>query len=117
MSRSDIECPEDIVPFNCSIQSNSETLHLIWRVNVPGQVPINITYDNISSLYEVDFFNNIISTSLQAFESDNYIESTLELTLSRSVSTNRTRVGCIIDSLGNDSILVTIDSKGEYCNF
>lgn len=113
VSRSDIECPGDRIPYNCSILSNSETIHLTWLVKFPGQPPMNITYDISSSLRNIDILNSAISTSLERFESDKYIESTLEVMLRANLPTNQTKIDCTINDLGNDSVLVNVNSTGE----
>ena len=111
-SRNDIECPGDIIPYNCSIQSNSETIHLTWRVTLPGQAPINITYHNSSNLNSVDILNNFIKTSFDQYMNDEYIESTLNLTVVANVPINQTQLECFIEELGNDSVYVSVDISG-----
>ena len=112
VSRDDIECPGDIIPYNCSIQSNSETVHLTWRVTIPGQTPVYITYynatDNDTSL------NDYITTSVTGFESDRYIHSTLKITVYRGISMDQIMLECSINELGNESTtLVHVNTSSE----
>ena len=108
MSRKDIECPNDIIPYNCSILSNSETVHLTWHIVVPGQIPINITYTNISARNNLDVY---IASSVTAFQNDEFIHSTLEITVYPNISTDQIVLACSIDDLGNDSIVVHVNSS------
>ena len=112
MKHNDIDCPGDIIPFNCSIQSNSETVHLVWRVTLPNQSPLNITYDSSSVLHAVNSLNHFINVSLIRFESDEYVESTLAIVLQSNISADQTKLECIIHNLGNDSISLSVNSSG-----
>ncbi len=111
VSRDDIECPGDIIPYNCSIESNSETVRLTWRVTLPGQTPFNVTYDgefgNRTSL------NSYISTSLTGFRSDEFIHSTLEVTVQPDIPTDQIMLECSIGDLGNQITTVLINTSGE----
>ena len=110
MSRGDIQCPGDIVPFNCSILSNSETIHLTWLFTVPGMMPVNITHYNTSS-----GSNNImtpyISTSVTGFESDEYIHSTLEFTVQPGIPIDEFNLSCSIAGLGFNSTFTVVNSS------
>ncbi len=112
MSRDDIECPGDIIPYNCSIQSNSETVHLTWRVILPGQMSFNVTYyggfENRTRL------NSYISTYLTGFRSDEFIHSTLEVTVRPDIPTDQIMLECSIGDLGNHTSTVFINTSGEY---
>ena len=109
--REDIECPDDIIPYNCSIISNSETVHLTWVIMAPGQIPINITYNNISDIR--DSLNDYISSSVTAFRTDEFIHSTLEITVHPYISTDQIVLMCSIDDLRNDSIAVLVNTSSE----
>ncbi len=111
-SRNDIECPGDIISYNCSIQSNSETVHLIWRVTLPGRIPINITYDSTSTLNDVDNLKSFISTSLDSLISDEYIESTLWVIVQVDIPANQTELECITGDLGIDSVSIFVNASG-----
>lgn len=78
---SDIECPGGILSFNCSIKSNSENVHLVWRVTILGDEPITITYNETSALQDVDTVNTFIDTSLESYTSEEYIQSLLFYTV------------------------------------
>ena len=100
------------MPYNCLIQSNSENVHLTWRVTLPGQNPINITYDVGSVRGNIDPLNTFITTSLSQYVSDEHIESVLMLTVQDVVVTNQTKVECIIGDLGNEASIIFINSSG-----
>ncbi len=115
VSRDDIECPGDIIPYNCSILSNSETVHLTWRVTLPaGQIPINITYYSMTALDNSTSLNSYITTSLTGFRSDEFIHSTLEVSLQPGIPTDQIILECSIDDLGNDTIIVRINSSSKF---
>ena len=114
MSRTDIECPGDIVPYNCFIVSNSETVHLTWTITIPEQEPLNITYSNATSnTGSIDHLGDYVTTSLLRYTSDEYIESSLMLFVPGNVFLlNSTKVECTISNLDDDSSYVFINSAG-----
>ena len=117
MSRDDIECPEDIIPYNCSIQSNSETIHLTWSVTLPGQMSLNITYYSYLEFSDDLWLNSYITTSLLGFRSDEFIHSILEITVEPDIPTDQIKIECSIDNLENDTITVFINTSGEFVNY
>ncbi len=110
VSRSDIECPGDTVPYNCSIQSNSETLLLLWHVTFPGQMPLTIVYNDTDNMTRQ---NGYVSASLTSYTRDEYIESILTITVQPETSTEHLVLQCSIEDLGNDSSEVLINSSGK----
>ena len=112
MSRNDIECPGDVLPYNCSITSNSENVHLIWRVTLPDQEPVNVTYDHKSRRDESHSLNTFINTTLANFVADEYIESILYMTVVADIPINQTKLECLIGHLGNDTIYVPVNISG-----
>ena len=114
-SKENIECPGDSIPYNCSIHSNSETIHLIWRVTLPGQMPFNITYGHYTNLNSVDSLNYFITTTLTQYISDEYIESTLNMTVVADIPINQTQLECFIGDLGNNSVYVSVNISGKLC--
>ena len=77
---------------HCSIQSNSETVQLTWRVTLPGQMPLDVTYDNTSNLNTVDNLGFNITTILTNYTRDEYIKSTIVFVVLRDVVMNQTEV-------------------------
>ena len=109
ISRADIQCPGDIIPYNCSILSNSETIHLIWLITIPGMMPVNITYSNMTS-----GSNNLtpfISTSVTDFQNDEFIQSTLKFTVQPSIPTLQFNIVCAITGLGLNTTVVRVNSS------
>ena len=93
--------------------SNSEAIHLTWRVTLPNQSPINITYDNDHRHADAEIVSSFINTSLVEYISDQYVESILMFKVQDNVSSgNLTLLECIIAELGYDSVFVIIDSSG-----
>ena len=113
MSRNDIDCPGDIIPYECSIFSNSETLHLIWRVTIPGQEPRSIKYNNTLLDHSTIDLNNFVNAQLRNYESDAYITATLKIILQAGILINQTKVECIIRDLGNDSLYVFVNTSSK----
>ena len=111
MSRDKIECPQDTIPYNCSIQSNSETVQLTWHVTIPNMTSITITYFNNTN--QQDSLTSHISTSVTGFQRDEYIHSVLEVTVYTGIPTDAIMLQCSILGLGNDSIIVNVNSSGE----
>ena len=111
--RSDIECPGDIIPFNCFVESNSETVHLTWRVTLPTGVTVNITHNSASSVNQFHQLNNFISSSLTQFMNDEYIESSLNITVDAGVLINQTKIECLIGHLENVSLYVLVNISGN----
>ncbi len=58
--RQDIDCPSDIIIYNCTIISSDTTL--MWTVTVPGSTALQITYDNGFPLEETQLSPNILTT-------------------------------------------------------
>ena len=115
VSRNDTECPGDTIPYICSIWSNSDKLQLTWRVILPGQQPLNITYHGTSNYNDVDFLNDFVTTSLTQFTNDQYIESMLTFIVSNDISTNWTvRLECLIEDLNSTMVYVTINLSGRF---
>ena len=115
--RSDIDCPGDTLSYNCSIQSNSENVHLTWTITLPEKMPIIITYDSTSMLNENAYFDESITTILTDFRSDENIESVMIMTLLRNVSLNESRIECSIADLSSDTILVLVITSGKKLLF
>ena len=110
VSRDNIECPDDIIAYNCSIQSNSEAVHLTWRVTLPGEEPISTTYPNARS--NRTSLNSYIATFLTGFRSEEFIYSTLEVTVQRGMSADEIVAECLIDELGNNTIIIRVNISG-----
>ena len=115
VSRNDIDCPGDIIPYNCSIQSNSEAVHLTWLVTLPGEASISITYPNGSS--NRTSINSYITTFLTGFRSDEFIHSTLQVIIEPGIPTDQIMIECSIGSLGSDSTIVYVNQSGKLVSF
>ena len=111
VSRDDIECPGDIIPYNCSILSNSETVHLTWRVTLPGEISISTTYPNAN--INRSRLSSYITTSLTGFRSDEFIHSVLEVAVYPDIPTDQIIVQCSISDLSNDTIIVAINKSSK----
>ncbi len=104
--RSDIDCPEDTISYICSIQSNSETVNLVWNIYLPDSVPLTITYDNTSLLNNIDSSDIRFRTVLTAYNNSEYIESTILFNIVRNISTNGTILECSISDLDTETLTV-----------
>ena len=112
--RSDINCPGDIISFNCSIESNSETVELTWKITLPDEVmtPISITYNSNSLLNRRDYLDIHISTTLMKFREDEYIESLIFFNMSENVHINGTELQCSSSDLDNAVVDVLVNMSG-----
>ena len=101
MQNLDISCPGDIIPYNCSIHSNSETIQLTWRVLLNEKVQINITYNGSSELFPKKMqLGTYANTYLSRYIQDAYIESILELRLPPDLFNNmQVSVDCSTEDL------------------
>ena len=103
-----------MISYDCSIVSNSETLHLTWRVTLPGDMPSNTTYENSSEPNSVRLLHpfGFITTVLTEYKIDEYIASTLILEVQPTFPANLTILECFIETLANDSIDIVLNSSG-----
>ena len=94
--------------------SNSEMVQLTWHVTLPGRITANITYDNTSILNTVDDIgiNNNIVTTLTNYTSDEYIQSTIVVTVLADVDLNMTLLECVSEDLDSDSDTVFVETAG-----
>ena len=106
--RKEIDCPGDIISYNCSIESNSEEIQLTWRVTIPEQMPVEITYSNLST--SATPLTSYISTSVTGFQSEQYIHSYLEITVHLNIPTE-IMLECFMTDLGNDTEIVLINTS------
>ena len=113
MAQDAIDCPGDTITYNCSIDTNTEYLSLTWTVNLPGQTPINVTYEAMPplSLGDVNqLLDRSISTSLVELSEGN-IQSTITFVVLGSYM-NGTTLKCSIASLDSDMDIILINTSG-----
>ncbi len=109
VSSDDIECPGDILSYNCSIQSNSERVQLTWRVTLPGDITLNLTFYAISNLTSLNGYIATAATSM----SDEYIESILWVTLQPDILMDQITLECLTESLENATAFVNVNTSSE----
>ena len=114
ITRTDIECPGDLIPYNCSVLSNSEEVQLTWEVTFPDQTHFNITYNNSSMPNTTDDLGANITSVLTRYTSDEYIESLLVITVLKNASMNGTQVECRSEALDHKTAFVHINISGNY---
>ena len=113
VSRLDIVCPGDMIPYRCDVHTNSETLQLTWQVTFPEQDTITIVYTNDSDWSSMDVTNMSIITTLVPYRNDEFISSELTLIIIRNSSMNGTIIGCISsEELANQFETVDVDTAG-----
>ena len=122
-----IDCPGDIISYNCSVLLSDNSAELTWTITLPGKIPLNITYDD-SSLIDngTDILGMGVSTLLVDYRRNEYIESVVVLTLMKNVTLNGSIVECSVSNfIDNDPIstLVLVNTSGmdfsphESCKF
>ena len=104
-------CLGDMLSYNCSTQSNSETLQLTWRVTIPGLAPVSITYSNIAN--NTDVLSTYVTTFLTGFRSDEFIQSTLNFTIQPSIPSDQITIECSLDDLENRTVNLRYITFGE----
>ncbi len=112
-ARTDIECEEDVISFNCSIVSNSETLHLTWHITFPGLMPLSFTYNSSSTLHSYYYLPFNTTIILSQYLEDEYIESILYFEVMRNVTITGTTVECEIEDLGYISEILIVDTSSK----
>lgn len=113
VSRYDIECSGDTIPYACVILSNSENVVLMWFVTIPGETTLNVTYDKTSSRNSINHLGVNITTTLSKFVDEEYIESTLLLTVLDAPSINGTIVECRSTQLDGEITMVYVNKSGN----
>ena len=110
----EIYCPEDIVTYYCSIESNTEKLYLVWSVTFPEFLPLEITYDSSSLLGNIDDLDMNVNASLIDY-TENFIESVISITV-RGIDfiTSGTVIECSIGDLDKATITLLVNISGKY---
>ena len=112
VSRDDIECPGDTIPYMCSVQSNSENIMLMWLVTFPGQAPISVTYTNFSAAETLDILGMNVTTVVIDDERRDFIVSVATITVLPNVSMNGTLVECSGEDLDREVATVYVNTSG-----
>ena len=102
-----------MISYKCSLMSNSESVHLIWRVISPNLTSVNITYDINSTAHIKDYLPLNIYTILTKYERDQCIESVLVLTIMKYENLNGTQIECAITDLDQMSETVRVQTGGK----
>lgn len=106
-----IDCPGEIITYNCSILSNTENLLLTWSIDFPENLSLTITYDMFSFIGDMDDLGWNVTATLTDYTSD-YIKSRLEIIVPKSFEINRTKVECSIEDLNFDTATVYVIFEG-----
>lgn len=113
-SRNDIECPGDILPYMCSVHSNSETIELSWRITFPGLDTIYMfVYTNDSERNVAVYRPMNLTARLTQFEFDQDVQSVLEITVLRNVSMNQTLLECRSEDLASENVTVIVNTSSK----
>ncbi len=115
-SRPDIECPGDVISFNCSVVTNSENPQLAWQGTLPNnEISDGITFNSSSAPGPIDLgFARITLTEVMNLSTLVVsIESTFELILLSDIPLNQTLLQCYSENLDNASLYVNVNSSGN----
>ena len=108
-----MNCPGDIISYQCSISTNSEIPSLTWTVTLPGKMPLMITHSKNRIIHNVNsLLNSLITSKLEAFTNDTFINSVLEVKLQANISTNQTQIQCSMQNLSAADTTVYINTAG-----
>ena len=113
MEPKSIDCFGDIISYSCSIFSNSENVHLIWRVSIPGLLPMSIIYNMTSDLNTIEYFPQSISALLTDYRRDILIESNINFKVLMNSNLNGTLLECAIANLSTKSVRLQVSSLGK----
>ena len=105
--RTDIECPRDIIRYECAIQTNSEIMLLTWQVSLQEQIPVSVNVTNKATI-----LNDYITAALTEFTRGELIRSILEVTVFPGISTDQIVLTCSNQNV-NDSIGVLVNTACE----
>lgn len=111
-----IDCPGEPIVYNCSIQSNTEDLHLTWHITIPGMILIDITYDNTSNLDRINSHELNISSTLTRYGGE-FIESIIILTVLNNLNSYQVELNCSIADLDNATEVLYVDYSGKWIIF
>ena len=114
ISRAEMNCPGDIISYQCSIFTNSEFPSLTWTVTLPGKMPLMITYNKNHTLHNVNVNSlmNFITSTLVAFTNDTFINSVLEVKLQENISAHQTQLQCSMQNLSVADTTVYTNTQG-----
>lgn len=98
----DIECPGDVIPFSCSIESNSEAdLYLVQTLTIPSPNMPRLAY----------IYTSTISRTAGDFDFGN---STVNVVLPDDIAlVNDTDIECRIEGFGNASTILKLQTSGK----
>ena len=114
VSRSDIECPGDTIPYRCTVQSNSEMVELRWLVTFPGQDTITMfLYTNDSERNVAMYMPMNLTARLIQPGDDENLASEIELTVLQNVSMNGTLLECKSEDLASENETVYVNTAGK----
>ena len=109
-------CPGDTIVHRCSLRSNSEDFFLTWRIILPENESVNITYSNNESLNTTVLLHMSpgISSNLTEFIPGQLIESIIMLSIPESGSflVNGTVLECATSGNSLDKMIVSDFSPG-----
>ena len=112
MVSSDIDCPGDTLTYNCSIESNSETLHLTWNITFPEEIPIDFTFNSTSILFTWYDWDIGVRAVLTGYSDQEYVNSTIIFTLMNNITLNGTELECSITDLGSETAILYTNTSG-----
>ena len=111
--RPDIDCPGDTISFNCSIESNSESVELTWEITSPDElVPMSIIYNDTSLLNNRDQLDIYIDATLTKYMRHQSIESLITFTILKNISINGTELQCSSSDLESAAVKVLVNISG-----
>lgn len=101
----DVVCPHETVQYNCSFRTDSRDLSLVWKITYPEQVPVAISYNETSTVNDIQDFGNSIQSSLTRYVANVYIESIMSLEF---LNNRGPIVQCIVSNLPPEELNLTV---------
>ena len=107
----EVECEGDILPYNCSVATNDESLNLVWQLTPPNNgLTLTLQFNYSSQLGTEHRLAEGISAVLHYFDPFlGYAHSVISLTIQQGVVSSGTHLRCGVE-VGNGVIDMVVDN-------
>ena len=108
-----IDCPDDVISYQCKVESNHDELHLTWNITTPGSQPMTIQYNrNSDKLTSTQLGVGITSYLSEYNPTEGYIKSFLVINLKKKGILNRIHLKCYMTDISTNEKTTYIRKSG-----